>query len=48
MKLIEVDVELEDSIFNGFIPGLTKTEKFVIPDTITDMTEMNSVFHLEI
>ena len=48
MKLIKVDFELEDSIWNGFIPGLTKTEKFVIRDSITDMMEMNSVFNLEI
>jgi len=48
MKLIKVDVELEDSIFNGFIPGLTKTSKFVIPDSTTDMMKMNSVFNLEI
>jgi len=48
MKLVKVDVELEDSILNGFIPGLKKTRSFFIKDSYTDAFDMNEVFSLYI
>jgi hypothetical protein len=49
MNLAKVGVELEDSVFNGFIPGLTKTETFVVKESVGDFSyDSGYVFALHI
>jgi len=47
MSLAKVGVEFEDSLFNGFIPGLTKTKQFIAKDSDANrMFDTGHVFAL--
>ena len=48
LSLIKVDAEFDDNLFNGFIPFLTKNEKFVLKDSLTNIEMKSELFRLSI